>query len=79
MTATIHRLPFSPRPVIHVAPEDERELRAQVIDELASALRRAVSVCGQKYVFDQLTAAMRIADTNGWRDRARSLLNGEKK
>lgn len=78
MSGTVINFPIIPRPVVYVTHQDESELRAQVIDELASALRRAVSVCGQKYVFDQLTAAMRIADTNGWRARTRELLDGGK-
>lgn len=58
-------------PIIPRHVTQSNDARAEAIEGLAKSIQNAVSVCGRKFVFDQLTEAMRIADTSDWRAKAR--------
>lgn len=71
MSATIHRLPFSPRPVVHVAPEDERDPHTTALRMFKEAFQYARKHCGVLWTANLLRASLEIEDSNGWRQRER--------
>jgi len=78
MSATIHRLPFSPRPVIHVAPEDERDPHTAAIEMFKKFQQYARQNCGNIWTENVIRAALDFDNSNGWKERTRELLDGGK-
>lgn len=74
MSATIHRLPIIHRP-IPIAPEDDRDPHTTALRMFKEAFQYARKNCGVLWTANLLRASLEIEDSNGWRERARAMLD----
>jgi hypothetical protein len=79
MSGNVVNFPIIPRPVVYVTPQDERDPHTAAIEMFKKFMQFSRRENGDAWTFRLINGSLEVADTNGWKQRERSLLNGEKK
>lgn len=80
MKSNIVNFPIIPRATaITPSANDDRDPHTIAIEMMKKAIQFSTQRCGKTWTLGVLQSALEIDDVNGWRERARKLINGESK